>query len=320
MPLAAMLHQCGPADLSVQLTDEPDPGAPGPGEIVVDMRLAPINPADLLIIAGNYGAVTDLPARLGAEGTGIVTQAGAATHFTPGDAVLPLLRGSWSQRLRLPAHAVVPVPPGLSLTQAATLRINPATARRLLTTVPLQNGDFVIQNAGGSMVGRCVAILVRALGLQCCSIVRNLGAVTAAPGEIIVQDSEDLPARVMAATGGAPIRLALDCVAGAASGRLAACLAHGGTLMAYGHLSGSPCEIPSTLLTARGLTIRGFSLRPAEAASTQAELAAFYRELAHDLHDFTPPIEATYKLRDLHAALRHAAAPGHHGKILLDLT
>jgi NADPH:quinone reductase-like Zn-dependent oxidoreductase len=315
MPLAAMLHQCGPSDQGVRLTDEPDPGAPGPNEIVVDMRFAPVNPADLLVIAGNYGIVTDLPARLGAEGTGIVIQAGAAAHFEPGDAVLPLPRGCWSQRLRLPAHAVVPVPAGLSPIQAATLRINPATARRLLATATLQQGDFVIQNAGGSMVGRCVAILAPTLGLRCCSIVRGTAAFTPAPGEIVVQDGEDLTARVAAATGGAPIRLGLDCVAGSASGRLAA----GGTLTVYGHLSGSPCEIPSTLLTTRGLSIRGFSLRSAEAGSTQAELAAFYREVASMLRDFTPFNAATYKLRDLHAALRHAVAPGHHGKILLDL-
>ncbi|MEJ0045180.1 MAG: hypothetical protein WDN04_02860, partial [Rhodospirillales bacterium] len=76
----------------------------------------------------------------------------------------------------------------------------------------------------------------------------------------------------------------------------------------FGHLSGAPCSIPSTLLTARDLQVRGFSLRPAEAGATPAQLTNFYRDLAAALGSYTPPVAATYRLRDLHAALRHAAA------------
>jgi NADPH:quinone reductase-like Zn-dependent oxidoreductase len=320
MPLSAVLNPCGDAKSVVSLSEMDDPQPAAADEILVDMCLSPINPADLLMIAGNYGIATDLPAHLGAEGVGVVSAAGANTAFVPGRLVMPLVRGCWAQRLRLPAHAAIPLPAGVSLTQAAMLRINPATARRLLSLASLSAGDIVLQIAGASMVGRCVAILAASLGVRCCSVVRAVGGLIPVHGEMIVEDGPDLPDRVAALTGGAPIRLALDCVAGAASGRLAACLAHGGTLAVYGHLSGSPCEIPSTLLTSRGLVVRGFSLRPAEAGMTHAALADFYRDVAYRLRDFTPPIVATYRLRDIQAALRHAAAPGHRGKILLDLS
>jgi NADPH:quinone reductase-like Zn-dependent oxidoreductase len=284
------------------------------------MCLAPINPADLLTVAGSYSIAMDLPARLGAEGVGIVTAVGVNSEFTVGDLAVPVSRGCWSQRIRLKEDAAVRVPLGLSLGQAATLRINPATARRLLAGAPLRPGDFVLQNAGGSTVGRCVAILARALDLRCCSVVRNEAGFISVPGEIVIQDGDNLPSRVAEATGGTQVRLALDCVAGAATGRLAACLAPGGTLTVFGHLSRQPCEIPSSLLTGRGLTVRGFSLRSAEAGSSPDDLAAFYGDLAFTLRDFHPLVAATYKLRDLHAALRHAAVPGQHGKVLLDLT
>ena len=322
MPLTAMLKKFGATGDGVYVTKTDDPLPLAADEILLDMCLSPINPADLLTIAGNYSLATDLPARLGAEGVGVVcaTRAGAGAAFAPGRLVLPLVRGCWAQRLRLPAHAAVPVPEGVSLTQAAMLRINPATARRLLSLAPLSAGDIVLQNAGNSMVGRCVAILAASLGLRCCSVVRAAGGLIPVGDEIILQDGPGLADRVAALTGGAPIKLALDCVAGDATGRLAACVAHSGTLAVYGHLSGRPCEIPSALLTSRGLLVRGFSLRPAEAGITQAGLADFYRDLSHSLRDFTPPVAATYALRDIHAALRHAAAPGHHGKILLDLS
>jgi mitochondrial enoyl-[acyl-carrier protein] reductase / trans-2-enoyl-CoA reductase len=320
MPLTAMLQSFGADGNGVCITEIDDPLPLAADEILLDMCLSPINPADLLMIAGNYGVATDLPAHLGAEGVGVVSAAGAEADFVPGSLVMPLVRGCWAQRLRLPAHAAVAVPAGLSLTQAAMLRINPATARRLLSLEPLVAGEFVLQNAGASMLGRCVAILAASLGVRCCSVVRAASGLIAVCGEMIVEDGPDLAVRVAGLTGGAPIRLALDCVAGAASGRLVACLAKGGTLAVYGHLSGSHCEIPSTLLTSCGLLVRGFSLRPAEAGVTHAALADFYRDVAHRLRDFTPPIVATYRLRDIQAALRHAAAPGHRGKILLDLS
>ncbi|MEJ0045331.1 MAG: hypothetical protein WDN04_03675, partial [Rhodospirillales bacterium] len=84
--------------------------------------------------------------------------------------------------------------------------------------VPLTTGDFVIQNAANSMVGRCVARLAAGLGLRCCSVVRRIDSLLPCEGEIVVEDGPDLAARVTAATHGAPIRLALDCVAGEASG------------------------------------------------------------------------------------------------------
>lgn len=293
---------------------------PGPDEILLDMKLAPVNPADLLIIEGAYGVVQDLPMRLGAEGVGIVCAAGAASGFMPWDVALPLVRGCWAQRICLKAASAVRLSPGINLPRAAMLRINPATARRMLDLTTFQAGDFVVQNGGGGSVGRAVARLATRAGLRVLSVARRPDAIVPEPGEIVVADGADVPARVKAAAGGAPVRLALDCVAGEMSGRLAACLVPGGTLVVFGHLSGRPCEIPSGLLTSRGLTVRGFSLRPAEAGVAPASMQAFYDRLAADMGNDEPPIVRIYPLAEIHAALAHAAQEGRGGKVLLDLS
>ncbi len=64
-----------PADV-LELIERPG-CAPGPGEIGVEMRLAPINPADLNLIEGRYGVRPELPAAAGIEGVGVVTELGA---------------------------------------------------------------------------------------------------------------------------------------------------------------------------------------------------------------------------------------------------
>jgi NADPH:quinone reductase-like Zn-dependent oxidoreductase len=207
---------------------------------------------------------------------------------------------------------VIAVPDSLPLEQAAMLRINPATAWRLLATAPLVPGDVVIQNGGRSAVATLVERIARARDIKVLTVSRHADAP--AP---LLPDGPDLAERARVAVDGAPIRLTLDCVAGEATGRLAACLADGGRVTVFGHLSGEPCRIPSTLLTGRGLTVGGFSLRPAEAADSIADLRRLYAELAALLIVHPLPVAEILPLSRLDEALAAAEAGG--GRILLDL-
>lgn len=133
------------------------------------------------------------------------------------------------------------------------------------------------------------------------------------PGEGMLPDDAALPDRVGDDAAGA-----LDAVAGEATGRLAACLAPEGRLLVYGHLSGRPCEIASTLLTTRGLTVQGFTLRSAEAADDAVRRATLYADLAAIARAEPEPIAATFSVEQVDAALALAAArPG--GRVLLSL-
>ncbi|GAC1571908.1 MAG: zinc-dependent alcohol dehydrogenase family protein [Sphingomicrobium sp.] len=297
----------------VRLIEAEHPGDPRTSELLLAMRFAPINPADRLIIAGRYSFQPSEIAVVGAEGVGeVIALDKGAEGFAIGDLVIPLERGNWARFRRVSADAVVRVPAGLPIEQAAMLRINPATAWRLLSTAPLHAGDAVIQNGGRSAVAGLVEQIAGSRGIALLSVSRNADV----PTQMLV-DGPDLAQRSRAAVDKSPIRLALDCVGGEATGRLAACLEDGGRLTVFGHLSGEPCQIPSILLTGRGLTLSGFSLRLAEAGDSISELRRLYGELAGLLIKQPLPVAEIRPLSRLDEAL--AAAPSGNGRILLDL-
>jgi NADPH:quinone reductase-like Zn-dependent oxidoreductase len=316
---AAVLTAPGRSPVIVR---EPIP-VPGPGDIVVAMRRAPINPADLLMLDGRYAFAAAPPVRLGAEGVGVVTTIGAQVRsIAPGDTVLPLARGNWASHRLLDEQAVIPIPASLPIDQAAMLRINPATAWRLVSLgmsgQKLMAGDWIIQNGGRSAVAHWVRMIAVARGCHVANIVRSGREPRAEDHEIA--DGDDLTAAVERLAAGARVPLALDCVAGAATGRLAAALSPGGQIIVFGHLSGASCDIPSTLLTGRSLSVHGFSLRPAEAADSHADLVGLYAALADLMArpNAVLPIAATYPLDRLDTAIAHARE-GRGGRIMLAL-
>jgi NADPH:quinone reductase-like Zn-dependent oxidoreductase len=293
-------------------------GALGADDVLLAMRLAPVNPADQLMISGEYAKPVSLPVVLGAEGVGEVLAVGEdVTHIAPGMLALPLSRGNWASLRRLPAADVVCVPAGMALDQAAMLRINPATAWRLLEMACLPAGCCVIQSGGSTAVARLLARMGRERGIDVISVVRK--PQEADDGARLVLDNEQMLERVAALAGNAPVRAAFDCVAGDTSRRLAQCLAPGGRLIVYGHLSGLACQIPSTLLTGQDISVSGFSLRRAEARQG-ASLQGFYDNLAGWMMRNAPAplVAATLPLAHLGEALALAAA-NPVGRVMLAL-
>ncbi|MBM0171264.1 zinc-dependent alcohol dehydrogenase family protein [Altererythrobacter sp. C41] len=300
--------------LGAAVVDLPDPPDPGLVEVLVRMRLAPINPADRLVIAGRYAPPEGLPDVIGAEGMGIVEAIGGnVSALTPGMRVILLSRGNWSEWRCVPAADLIVVPDALPDAQAAILRINPATAAHLLDRLALSCGDWLIQNAAGSSVAGWVRRLAARRGVRTINVVR--GTTPAASSEIFLNDGDDLADRVLEMAKSQPVG-ALDAVAGTATGRLAQCLAATGALLVYGHLSGEPCSIPSTLLTTKSLNVRGFTLRTAEAAEDPLRRARRYEELGALAEQEPEPIAGIYPFDQLETALAAAAnKPG--GRVLL---
>ena len=301
----------------VRLTDAPSPPAPRNDEVLVRMLYAPINPADLLAIEGRYAF--DLPhdQPLGAEGAGLVEAVGeAVADLRPGDLVVPLERGNWCAMRLLPRRHLVALP-GIDPAQAAMLRINPPTAHLLLRDAGVRSGDALIQNGAGSVVAHWVRAFAARMDVKVIDVVRRPHPET--PDALL--DGDDLAQRARAASGGRPIRAALDCVAGAATGRLAGCLARNGRLLLFGHLSGEPIQVRSQLLTGGSLSIAGFSLRPAEVALGAAGVHAMFGELAA-LHAADPPILPVRAIVPLSRATEGIAlaGAGGRGRILFDLT
>ena len=303
-------------------------GSPGAGEVVVEMRASAINPADLLIMEGRYPGPEELPAPLGIEGAGRVVAVGAGVdNLNPGDKVISLGRANWAERIKAPADRVVKLPEGLDFTQAAMLKANPPSAHFMLKDyVDLNPGDWIVQNAANSAVGRHVIRFARARGLRSVNVVRReslIGELKAHGGDVVVVDGDDLAARVRRETGAeAPIRLAIDAIGGTATQRLADCLSDGGVVVNYGFLSGEACRITPHQAIIHGITLKGFWLVKVMQSLSRDEIEALYAEMAGAFMDGTleVPVEASYGLADAKTALAHAWKAGRDGKIVFTPT
>lgn len=315
-----------PAEVA-RCADVPGPGEPGPGEVLFDVLAFPINPADLWFCHGAYQQRPPLPATPGAECVGRIRAVGpgvpAAHDLAPGDWVINLQRENWAQQRRVPATDVIKLPPGIDPMQAAMLRINPPTAQLLLTDVlPLARGDWLIQNAANSSVGRLLVRLAKPLGLRTVNVVRReslFEPMRALGADVCLVDGPDLARRVSTATGGAPIRLGIDAVAGEASARLAECLVDEGSLCCYGSMTGEDPHLPRSALIYRGLHVTGFMLGRFLARRDARGIREVYQPLARRMlaGELDVPIRATYPIEEIRAALAHASKGERDGKILV---
>src|SRR5437867_1301652 len=238
-----------PADvLCVETQPWPRPAA---DQAVVQMRAAPINPADLNAIEGKYPIRPPLPATPGFEGAGIVIEVGAAVKNISLGAmvILPHDLGTWREACIVKAEHLIVVPQEIDPIQAAMLKINPMTAWRMLHDfVQLRPRDWLIQNAANSAAGRAVIQISRELGYRTVNIVRRpelIEELREEGGDVVLVDGKKLRDEVKDATHGAAIRLALNAVGGENALRVARTLASEGTMVTYGAMSLQPLCIPN---------------------------------------------------------------------------
>lgn len=302
-----------------------DVGEPAAGEAVVEIRAAAINPADLLIMAGRYPGPAELPAPMGIEGAGIVVAVGDGVEgLQPGDHVISMDRANWAERIRVAADRLVRVPGELPFRDAAQLKANPPSAHFMLNDyVDFEPGDWLVQNAANSAVGRHVIRLARKRGIRTANVVRRdelVGPLGELGANVVAVDGDDLARRIRAAAGAdARIRLGLDAVGGAACRRLAETVSDGATLANYGFLSGEPCMVDPAHLILRGLTLKGFWLVPFMRDAGREQRDALYAEMARHFIDGTlvAPVEAVYSLDEIGAALAHAGRGSRDGKVIV---
>jgi mitochondrial enoyl-[acyl-carrier protein] reductase / trans-2-enoyl-CoA reductase len=240
-----------------------------------------------------------------------------------GDRVLLMGRNNWASIKRDKAKALLPVPEALDVGQAAMLKINPATAFLMVNRYGgLKAGDWLIQNAANSGVGRLVIRIAKAQGFNSVAVVRRkelAKPLEKIGADAVVMDGDDLAKRVKAATRGADIRLAIDAVAGAATLRLSECLGDGGTVVNYGRLSGEPCQVSPNRVIFAGVTLTGFWLVRHLGAMDDGARASLYAELAKRVAsgELTTEVEAVHALVDINQALAEAARDGRDGKVLV---
>ena len=313
-----------PADV-LHVESQPWP-TPSAGEVIVKMRAAPINPADLNQIEGKYPVRAELPATPGFEGAGIVAEVGPNVTNVAVEAlvILPHNVGTWRDAVAVKADELVVVPAGIEPVQAAVLKINPMTAWRLLHDyVDLARGDWLIQNAANSAAGRAVIQIAHELGYKTVNVVRRselIGELRAEGGDVVLVDSENLRREVEDAIGGPPIRLGLNAVGGESALRLANCLAPGSTLVTYGAMSLQPLKIPNGLLIFKDLRFRGIWINKWYDNATPAQrMEAFQRLFEMAKRGLLQTkVEKAYPLSEAKAAVAHAARGQRSGKIIFE--
>jgi mitochondrial enoyl-[acyl-carrier protein] reductase / trans-2-enoyl-CoA reductase len=316
-------HGNPPEVLRVESQERP---TPGPDEAVLQMRAAPINPADLNQIEGKYPVRPELPATPGFEGAGVVVDLGSDVRNLALGAlvILPHNIGTWRDALAVKADELVAVPAGIEPVHAAMLKINPMTAWRLLHDyVDLKKGDWLIQNAANSAAGRTVIQIAHELGYKTVSVVRRrepIDELRAAGGDVVLVDGENLREEVKNATGGAPIRLGLNAVGGESALRLANCLAPGSTMVTFGAMSLQPLKIPNGLLIFKDLRFRGIWINKWYDNATPGQRMEAFRPLFEMAKRglLQTKVEKAYPLREVKAAVTHAAQGKRSGKIILE--
>ncbi len=304
--------------------DVPDVGEPAADEVVFDVLAFPINPADMWFCRGSYRLKPPLPATPGAECVGRVTAVGAhVKHVKPGDLVINLQRENWAQKRKVKGDDAIPLPAGIDLKQAAMVRINPPTAELMLSDfVPLKHGDWVIQNVANSAVGRLAIVLAHERGLRTVNVVRRpeLAAELRPLGaDLVIVDGDDLAARVARETGDAPIKLGLEAIGGAATGRICDCAATDGTVVHYGSMSGQNPEVARNNFIYRGVRLTGFMLGRFLAKRNAPKIREIYAGLAQQVLDgrLHAPVDTVYPIEKIKDALVHADRGGRNGKILV---
>ncbi|WP_255772435.1 zinc-dependent alcohol dehydrogenase family protein [Mycobacteroides abscessus] len=305
----------------VELVQIDEPGPPGSKEVLVQVDFAPINPSELLMIRGHYGVKPPLPALLGQEGSASVLAVGeSVTKLQVGDRViLPAGRSVWRERLVVSADSLTVAPAGIDPRQLAMVRVNAPTAGLLLHEFSaLRAGDWIIQNAGNSGVGRNVIAFAREAGVKVVSLVRRkdqIRDVTLAGSDVVLVEHPQVAKEVSAATGGAPISLAFDGVAGESTASLVTSVAPKGTVVLYAGMSGRAAQVNPLLVIFGDVRVVGFWLGSSawRSAPQIGEHVATAVRLIGD-GKLRVPVAATYPLAAAAEAIEHAERGG--GKVL----
>jgi len=238
-------HYGEPADV-LTVTEQAVP-QPGPGQVRIKIRLSPINPSDLLYIRGHYSGVTEhFPSGAGFEGVAVVDTLGLGVEgLAVGQRVFARNSpgGNWAQHAVVPAENAWPVPDDIPDEQIASFMINPATAILMVRHVlAVPRGDWLLQAAAGSELGRMIIRLAKHDGIKTINVVRRREAVQGlkdlGADEVIVSSEGPIDEQVRKIVGPQGVDFAIDPVAGQTGTEIFRSLSEDGRMLVYGSLTG----------------------------------------------------------------------------------
>lgn len=320
---AVVFEEFGSPRKVLKLVERPLP-EPGPGQVRVKLVLSPIHNHDLMIVTGHYGYKPELPHYPGTEALGVVDKLGeGVTNLTVGQRVTGGASAAWAEYYLAGAQSVVPLPEGIDDKTACQLVSMPLSAFRLLGELEVKPGEWIAQNAANGAVGKIIAKLAAEQGVRVLNIVRREDAIAELKaegiGDAVSSEHEDWQERARAITGGAPIRRALDSVAGRASDELMDLVAEEGWMISFGALSGRPMQINAENLLFKRAVVKGFwAAKPSTFHSPEqirAALLDFVRRAADG--SLKLPIAEVFSLEQAAEAAEASNEKGRPGKIAI---
>jgi putative PIG3 family NAD(P)H quinone oxidoreductase len=310
----------------VELTELADP-APAAGEVLIAVRAAALNRADLLQVRSAYAPPPGESAVPGLEAAGRIVALGpGAGGFRIGDPVTALLAGGGHAELvAAPVGQTMPKPPAWSWEQAAAFPEGALTAwTNLVVEGGLSAGETVLVSGATGGMGLAMVQVAVELGARVIAAARDparlerlrpLGA-----SETLALD-DGLPAAVLRATAGRGADLAIDLVGGAHLPRLLAALADRGRLVLVGLLAGREAPVDLGLILRRRLRVVGSLLRPRpreEKARLVADFLAFAAP-ALAAGRLVPVLDRVFDFERIAEAYRHLERGRPFGKVAVRL-
>ena len=320
---AIQLTKYGEPEESLRLAEIAEPDRPKPGQILIRVEYAPINDNDMLLARGLYTIQPKLPSVVGNEGAGKVLAVGDGVHDVKiGDRVaIPLGVFSWAEKVLAPAEKAIVLPAGIDPRQAAMVSINPPAAALLLDEfVSLKRGDWIVQNASNSGVGRSVIAFAKQKGVRTINIVRRpelIQELKDIGADVVLLEGPDAAAEANRATGGALVRLALDGVGSDATGTLLDIVGWEAKIVCYAFPTRDVIKLNPFGLVAKRASVHPFFMHYPDNLPKIPEKIRAAAELVAN-HQLRLLIAAVYPARRFSEALRHALGGG--GKVLLDFT
>jgi len=313
----------GPEVLTIG--EAPDPVA-GPQELLVNVKAAGVNRAEVLQRQGKYPPPAGASEILGLELAGDVIATGpSTTKFKVGDKIMGLVTGgAYAERCIVPEATALPIPTGLSYDQAAAIPEAFITAwLNLFDLGLLEPRETVLIHAGASGVGAAAIQLAREANAQALTTVgtpakrewvTKLGASKA-----ILRKEEDVTKAVLEATQGEGAHLILDVVGAPAWRDNLQSLRRGGRLVLIGFLGGSRGELDLGLILRKNLHVTGTTLRGSPITKKSEWMQEFDRfaRKRFESGKLIVPLDKTFPLAEAASAHRYMEEDKNLGKIVL---
>ncbi len=300
---------------------------PRDGELLVRVKAAGVNRADVLQRRGRYPAPADAPQDiLGLEFAGEVEACGrAVSRFRPGDRVMGVVGGgACAERLVIHERIALPVPRGLGFAEAAAIPEAFLTAfDAALLQGALEPGNWLLVHAVGSGVGTAAVQLARLVNARTVGTARSEAKIARARGlglDVgLVLDKPLFADEVKRRTGGPGADVVLDLVGGAYLEENLRAMAPLGRQIVVGLVAGSSASLSLGLLLAKRLTLRGTVLRSRSLEERAALALEFERQILPQFEQgaLRPIVDRVLPMAEIAEAHRLIEANASFGKLVL---